>query len=278
MAFEAHLIALDPALAEDFLRATGEGRGAVRMHAPSPDLAALGESAHPRIVIAVGDVATLDPAWWRSLQARAPQAQLLLVCRTCSDEAWRRWILLGALAVLRAPFASLDLETEFASEPAVTNVFRRHPTLAAHGKSMFRYRFPSDPQFIPGVVHMVSLLAMEFGFAPAEWGMNVPLAVDEAVSNAIIHGNRRDVRKQVEVEGQIDAQALRVKVRDEGDGFQRDPGHDPVRPENLLAASGRGIFLIESVMDEVRFTQDGRCIEMVKRARAPEGRPGTKPS
>lgn len=276
MAFEVHLIALDPALAEDFLRASGDGRGAVRPYTVSADLSPLLESHTTRLVIAVDDVAGLDPAWWRSLRARAPQAQLLLVCRTCSDEMWRRWILLGALGVLRAPFAPLDLEVEFASEPSVTNIFRRHPGLAAHGKSMFRYSFPSDPQFIPGIVHMMSVLAMEFGFAPADWGMSVPLAVDEAVSNAIIHGNRRDARKQVEVEGQIDAKALRLKVRDEGDGFQRNESHDPVRPENLLAASGRGLFLIESVMDEVRFSQDGRCIEMVKRARGRDAGPATK--
>jgi serine/threonine-protein kinase RsbW len=268
MAFEVHLIALDSALAEDFLRAVGDDRGAVRVHPSNPDLAALGEQTTLRLLIAVDDAATIDPAWWREIRQRVPGALLLLVCRTCSDEIWRRWILLGAQGVLRAPFAPLDLEVEFASEPAVSNVFRRHPALAAHGKSMFRYTFPSDPSFIPGVVHMVSLLAMEFGFPPADWGMNVPLAVDEAVSNAIIHGNRRDPRKQVEVEGQIDAKTLRFKVRDEGDGFTRDRQHDPVRPENLLAGSGRGIFLIESVMDEVRFTQDGRCIEMVKRARS----------
>jgi len=58
-----------------------------------------------------------------------------------------------------------------------------------------------------------------------------------------------------------------VKVRDEGEGFERDPNHDPLDPANLLAASGRGLFLIESLMDEVKFTQEGRCIEMVKRAR-----------
>jgi serine/threonine-protein kinase RsbW len=115
---------------------------------------------------------------------------------------------------------------------------------------------------------------MEFGYAAADYTMNLPLAIDEAVSNAIIHGNRRDRTKRVEVEGQVDAQAIRIKVRDEGQGFERDLTRDPVHPENLLASSGRGLFLIESVMDEMRHSQDGRCIEMVKRLRA--GAPAAK--
>jgi serine/threonine-protein kinase RsbW len=267
MAFEVHLMALDAALAAEFVAATGERRSALRpvaspAHLPNPEA-----PEALRIVVAVEDAGALDPLWWRERQARTPQAQLVVVCRRCPDETWRRWILLGALAVLRAPFAAVDLEAEFSHEPVVSNLFRRNPALAPLGKTMFRYTFPSDPQYIPGIVHVVSLLAMEFGFSAADYSMNVPLAVDEAVSNAIIHGNRRELRKQVEVEGQIDGERLRLKVRDEGEGFQRDPTHDPMHPENLLAASGRGLFLIESVMDEVRFSQDGRCIEMQKRAR-----------
>ncbi len=64
---------------------------------------------------------------------------------------------------------------------------------------------------------------------------------------------------------------LRLKVRDEGDGFRREEARSPLDGGNLLSPSGRGLFLIESVMDEVRYSQDGRCIEMIKRLpRAPE--------
>ena len=110
---------------------------------------------------------------------------------------------------------------------------------------MFRYTFPSDPQYIPGIVHVVSLLAMEFGFSLADYTMNLPLALDEAVSNAIIHGNRRDVRKNVEVEGQIDAQLVRLKVRDEGKGFRRESTPrpaatgEPLGPQRSRAAAHR---------------------------------------
>ncbi len=266
MQHEIFLIPLDRSLAADFAAALGESRPAWReVESPDGIAALLSPQALPRIVLVTEDAAALGAAWWEPLRRRGEPVELLLVCRRCEEAAWRRWMLLGAVNVLQPPFAGVDLEREFASEPVLSNIFRRNPALAGHGKVMFRYSFPSDPQFIPGVVHAVALLAMEFGFTTADYTMNLPLAVDEAISNAIIHGNRRDRAKRVEVEGQVDAQSVRIRVRDEGQGFERDRSRDPVHPENLLAASGRGLFLIESVMDEVRHTHDGRCIEMVKR-------------
>ena len=266
MSFEVDLVAVDPDLGREFAAAMAGQRARVHVleHAEAFVERAADETL-PRCVIAIDDAARLDAAWWRAVRARSPQAQLLVACRRCDDETWRRWLLLGCVNVVRPPFSGIDLEAEFASEPSLSHLFRRDPELAAYGKTMFRYSIPSDPQFIPGIVHIVSLLALEFGFPPMDWATNVPLAVDEAISNAIKHGNRRDPRKRVEIEGQIDSQQLRIKVRDQGEGFERDPNHDPVDPANLLAPSGRGLFLIESVMDEVRYSQEGRCIEMVKR-------------
>ena len=118
---------------------------------------------------------------------------------------------------------------------------------------MFRYAVPSDPQYIPGVVHVVSLLAMEFGFGVADYAMNLPLAHRRGGQQR--HHPRQPPRRPQarRSRGQIDAGTLRVKVRDEGEGFRaRSDVTIRVDPENLLASSGRGLFLIESVMDEVR--------------------------
>ena len=268
MPFEAYFLAVDADLGRELDMALGDARSLLRpVSSPAALFEAAAGAALFRAVIALEDAAHLDAAWWRAVRERAPQSQLLIAARVCDEETWRRWVLLGAVGVIRPPFPALDLEAEFAGEPALSNVFHRSPALAAHGKTMFRYTFPSDPQFIPGIVHVIALLALEFGFSTADYMTHVPLALDEAISNAIRHGNRRDLKKRVEVEGQIDAESLRFKVRDEGQGFERDPDHNPVHPDNLLAPSGRGLFLIESVMDEVRYSQEGRCIEMVKRAK-----------
>jgi len=267
MLHDCRLIPLDAEVAASVRVALGAQADAVAAAATLAAFTALTEE-HPTAcaLIAIADASALDRGWWRDVRRRAPAARLLIACSVCSEETWRRWLVAGATNVLRTPLAPLDLEVELADEASLGQVFRRDPALAALGKILFRYTIPSDPHYIPGIVHVVSLWAMEFGFGYADHAMNLPLAIDEAVSNAIIHGNRRDVRKRVEIEGTIDGGLLRIRVRDQGEGFQPEQRrHDPADPQALMASSGRGLFLIESVMDEVRFTEDGRCIEMRKR-------------
>lgn len=101
----------------------------------------------------------------------------------------------------------------------------------------------------------------------------VGVAVRESVINAIKHGNSNDERKRVHVDfTPFDADAdpgIHIRVRDEGPGFDPSTLPDPLAPENLLKASGRGIFLIRSFMDEMvvqRAPEGGMEVVMVKRA------------
>ena len=97
------------------------------------------------------------------------------------------------------------------------------------------------------------------------------VAIRESVINAIRHGNQGDLSRRVFVAFDRDATELRIRVRDEGDGFDPDALADPLAPENLLKASGRGIFLIRSFMDELRLqpaAEGGMEVVMVKRAGA----------
>jgi len=99
----------------------------------------------------------------------------------------------------------------------------------------------------------------------------VGVAVRESVINAIKHGNRNDSTKRVFVDFEAAPERipeLTIRVRDQGEGF--DPGElaDPLAPENLLKASGRGIFLIRNFMDQVqlrRVPEGGMEILMTKR-------------
>jgi serine/threonine-protein kinase RsbW len=99
----------------------------------------------------------------------------------------------------------------------------------------------------------------------------VGVAVRESVINAIKHGNRNDSSKRVFVDFEAAPETipeLTIRVRDQGEGF--DPGElaDPLAPENLLKASGRGIFLIRNFMDMVqlrRVPEGGMEILMTKR-------------
>jgi len=103
----------------------------------------------------------------------------------------------------------------------------------------------------------------------------VGVAVRECVINAIKHGNQNDVAKRVFMEFSsrrpADVAELTIAVRDQGNGFDPSELADPLAPENLLKASGRGIFLIRNFMDDVqlrRAPQGGMEIRMTKRAPA----------
>ena len=99
----------------------------------------------------------------------------------------------------------------------------------------------------------------------------VGVAVRESVINAIKHGNNHDESKHVHVTFTTvnhDAPGLAIRVRDEGCGFDPSTLPDPLAPENLLKASGRGIFLIRSFMDEMtlqRAPEGGMEVVMLKR-------------
>jgi serine/threonine-protein kinase RsbW len=96
---------------------------------------------------------------------------------------------------------------------------------------------------------------------------NLAIAVTEAVGNAIIHGNRRDPAKHVRIAFGVESGFLTIDVADEGRGF--DPGalSDPLLPENLMKESGRGIFILKSLMDRVdfQFTPNGTVVRMALR-------------
>ncbi len=108
-------------------------------------------------------------------------------------------------------------------------------------------------------------LAHEAGF-DEDTASQIAMVVREAVINAILHGNKKDPAKQVHWGYELNDQALKFKVGDEGPGLDPDSVPDPLAPENILRSSGRGIFLMKAIMDEVHFHQlnPGTEIEMIK--------------
>lgn len=96
---------------------------------------------------------------------------------------------------------------------------------------------------------------------------NASLAVREAVANGVLHGNRQQEGKRVEVSLELDSEQLAVEVSDEGRGFDPAAVPDPLAPENLMKPNGRGIFLMRNLMDEVKFhfcRRRGTVVRMTK--------------
>lgn len=92
---------------------------------------------------------------------------------------------------------------------------------------------------------------------------NIMVSVTESVNNAIVHGNNLDKNKKVILSLDHDQNLIKFKVKDEGLGFDYQHIPDPTNPENIEKSSGRGIYLMKHLCDEVNFSTDGNEVEMI---------------
>ena len=91
---------------------------------------------------------------------------------------------------------------------------------------------------------------------------NIVIAVTESVNNAIVHGNKSNRNKNVSISLTLNDNIIKFRIEDEGGGFDFQNLPDPTSPENLDKPSGRGIFLMKHLSDEVSFSQEGRVVEL----------------
>jgi serine/threonine-protein kinase RsbW len=98
---------------------------------------------------------------------------------------------------------------------------------------------------------------------------DIEIALREALANAVIHGNHEDTGKQVYVGCRGGTDEVSIVIRDEGQGFDIDKVPDPTAPENIESSHGRGIYLMRTLMDEVRFERGGSVVYMRKSIRKP---------
>ncbi len=99
---------------------------------------------------------------------------------------------------------------------------------------------------------------------PQEDVFPIKLALEEALTNAMRHGNRLDPGLFVDVSVVLEGQRLVMKVKDEGAGFDFSKIPDPTQQDNKEKPNGRGVFLIKQLMNEVEFFDGGRGIKMIK--------------
>jgi serine/threonine-protein kinase RsbW len=130
-----------------------------------------------------------------------------------------------------------------------------------------RFVLPSHIEAVADAAAAAADFARNCGVAE-EAAFGIDMAVREAITNAIVHGNKEDDAKQVEVAFTCIANGVEIEIKDQGEGF--DPVHvpDPTAAENLMKTSGRGNFLMRSFMDEVHWEarpEGGTTVRMIKR-------------
>lgn len=122
-------------------------------------------------------------------------------------------------------------------------------------------KLSSNPRNIALVESFVERIVKQYQLNQDLYG-NILITLTEAVNNAIIHGNRKDESKTVQIQLRKLSNCLAIRVTDEGRGFDVGEIPDPTAPENLLKVGGRGVFLMQQLSDAVEFHNEGRTVEM----------------
>jgi serine/threonine-protein kinase RsbW len=128
------------------------------------------------------------------------------------------------------------------------------------------FKFPSRIEAVNEAAASVAQILNELGTSD-DVNFGIDLAVREAVTNAVLHGNKLDESKEVEIAVRAVSGTVEITIVDQGTGFKPETVPDPTADENILKTSGRGIFFMRNFMDEVDWhvgQHGGTTVKLVK--------------
>lgn len=134
-------------------------------------------------------------------------------------------------------------------------------------ESRHQLELPNDLGAIERSVDYLLDRCRDAGFDESRLRLNFRVGVAEALANAMMYGNGRDPAKHVKLEAWCAPERVRIRITDQGAGFDPRDLPDPTLPQNVSRSHGRGVFLIRELMDEVAFNEQGNSVEMVLYAR-----------
>ena len=122
--------------------------------------------------------------------------------------------------------------------------------------------YPSNPDLLPEIDDYILDTLSEIEFTEDKKN-NIELAVAEASANSILHGNKSDINKNVIIKISISDEKITISFQDEGTGFNPDEVPDPTKPENILRGSGRGVHIMRSLVDDLKYIFNKNSTELI---------------
>ena len=122
-------------------------------------------------------------------------------------------------------------------------------------------KLPSCSKSICQLEQFIGVIATQYQISQDKYP-DILISLTEAVNNAIIHGNKEDQNKYVEIELNKTTQGISFVISDQGLGFNPKSIPDPTRPENIGCCGGRGVFLMKQLADRVEYRDNGRKVEI----------------
>ena len=119
-------------------------------------------------------------------------------------------------------------------------------------EKIFEKEIPSDPDLLPVLEEFIIDVAKQSNLDQEKFN-SLALSFSEAASNSILHGNKLNKSKKVKITVKVDDVKMTIIIKDEGRGFDLNSVPDPTKPENILKDSGRGIHIMRSFLNDLRY-------------------------
>jgi serine/threonine-protein kinase RsbW len=125
-----------------------------------------------------------------------------------------------------------------------------------------RLQIESRTKSLSLVEKLIDEVTSEIGISQDNYG-KILVSTMEGVNNAILHGNKSEAEKLVDIEFSYRGRQLKIVISDEGEGFKPHEVPDPTTPENLEELNGRGVFLMSHLADKIKYSKKGNSVTMI---------------
>jgi len=142
------------------------------------------------------------------------------------------------------------------------NLMQNNMQQVNQATDLYTLQLPSKPESITLLENLIEEIADKYQVSEDVFA-NMMTCLNEALNNAILHGNKQDPNKKVIVNAEVDGRRITWTVTDEGPGFDYVHLADPTAPENLEALTGRGVFIIKHLADQCVFNAAGNEVELL---------------
>ena len=221
------------------------------------------DHARVNLFVAVDSPRQVDARRLREFQGRARRVDIVVLAREFDSADLKRLLGQGVSNIERLPLPPFTPEVLLRERRQLALLFPGEPR--GRRRETLEFELPAEREAVPPLVRTLCERCESLGHPHEFVRSQLPLVVDEAVSNAMGHGCGWDRRRVVRVLAVLTGERVEIVVRDDGEGFERSEVADPLSGENRRRAGGRGLFLMESLMDEVEYRDGGRTVVLRKR-------------
>ncbi len=130
-----------------------------------------------------------------------------------------------------------------------------------YNETIQHIELPSKAESLSRIESLIEELCQKCCINEDSYG-NMLVALTEAVNNAITHGNKYNPKKKVNLDFKTNGKEISFIVKDEGNGFDYNHVPDPTLPENINKLNGRGVFLMKTLADEIKFEENGSSVRL----------------